>query len=188
MNRFIVLLSLTVATLALAQPRSPVAPMPPMAPLPPLPPRWGMGGLFSAPGIPPAVAQKLGISAEVAKKVRDQAFESNDQLIGLEADLKRAQLDLERVLSATSPDEATVLGKLEVVNKTELAVRKNRMSLLLRIRATLGPTQWEKLQAELGMSSSDEGQMISGGGRRELKVIRKINGKGEVETEEIHGE
>ncbi len=193
MNRLILSLSLTLATLTLAQPKAPVppsaprAPMAPMAPLPPMPPRWGMGGLHWAPGIPQAMAQKLGISAEVTKKVRDQTFEANDQLIQLEADLKRAQLDLERALSATSPDEATVLGKLEVVNKTELAVRKNRMSLLLRIRTTLGPVMWEKLQGEFGSTTVDEGQMLSGGVQREVKVIRRINGNGEVETEEIHG-
>ncbi len=145
-----------------------------------------MGGLFSPPGIPAAVAQKLGIPSEVVKKVRDQSFEANEQLIQIEADLKRAQLDLARALAAASPDEASALTKLETANKAELAVRKNRMSLLLRIRGTLGPVFWEKLQAEMG-TSIDDGPMLGAGVRREVKIIRKMKDNGEVETEEIQG-
>ncbi len=191
MKNLITLLALIVASLTFAQPRAPAppvartAPVAPVAPLPPLPPMSSRIDFFGPPGIPPGVAKRLGIAPEVVKKVRDLSFDANEQLIALEADLKRAQLDMERALAATPPDEASVLAKLEVVNRAELGVRKNRVSLMLRIRAAVGQPTWEKMQGEL----MDEGAMLSGSGgtRREVRIIRRGNANGELETEEIQG-
>jgi hypothetical protein len=106
----------------------------------------GPGGL---PGIPPDVAQRLGIPSETVKKVRDMSFDSNEQLITLDADVKRAHLEFQRYLAQTSPDENTAMQKLEVISKAELAVKKNRIGLMLRIRKLLGPDTWAKLEAEM---------------------------------------
>ena len=103
-------------------------------------------------GIPPPVAAKLGLSAEVTKQVRDASLEANEALITLEADVKRAQLELERLLSdGKVPDEAKVFQKLEAISKAELAVRKNRLGVMLKVRKLLGQEAWEKLQAEMPM-------------------------------------
>ena len=112
----------------------------------------GMGhgpGFHGAMGIPPPVAAKLGISPELAKQVRDASLDANEALITLEADLKRAQLELERTLAEPKPDESKVMQKLELITKAELAVRKNRVGLMLKVRKLLGPELWEKLQAEM---------------------------------------
>lgn len=168
-------------------PTPPTAPRPPMAPMPPMPPGPGMGmGMgFGPPGIPPHLAQKVGISADTQKKVRDLSFEANDALINLEADLKRAQLELERTLAQPQVDEAAVMNKLEVVSRAELAVRKNRMGLMVRIRKTVGPEAWEKLQAE--MPGPDRMMMgpPGAGMRREIRIIR--NGEG-GETVDVQGD
>ncbi len=63
--------------------------------------------------------------------------------------MKRAQLELERVLVEPKPDEAKVMQKLELISKAELAVRKNRVGLMLKVRKLVGPEAWEKLQAEM---------------------------------------
>ncbi|MDP3154635.1 MAG: hypothetical protein Q8N23_18295 [Archangium sp.] len=188
-SRSLLLLPLLTAAVCFAQapPRPsapPKAPSPPMAPMPPLPPLPPMGmGYGGAPGIPAQAAQKAGISSETQKKVRDLSFEANDSLITLEADLKRAQLDLEKTLAQPQVDEPTVMNKLEVVSRAELAVRKNRMGLLVRIRKTVGPESWEKLQAE--MPGPDRMMMMlpagSGGERRELRVIRTAEGGEQVD-------
>ncbi len=68
--------------------------------------------------------------------------------------LEEGAVDLERTLTTPAPDEATVLAKLEVVSKAEWQVRKNRVSLLLKIRKLVGPDAWEKLQAEMGMATT----------------------------------
>ena len=44
-----------------------------------MPPHPGMGGMmFGGPGIPPQVAQKVGIAPETLKKVRELSFEANE--------------------------------------------------------------------------------------------------------------
>lgn len=198
MKRFILAAVFVVGSLAFAQkpPVAPVAPVPPvpgvpatppMPAMPPMPPMPPMGGFMGAPaGIPPAIAQKAGINSDTQKRVRDASFEANEQLISLESELKRAQLELEKTLAATTVDESTVMNKLEVVSRAELAVRKNRMGLLVRIRKLVGNEAWEKLQAE--MSGSGAMLMIGPGGsavRREVRIIRDGNGG---ETVNIEGD
>lgn len=192
MKRFIVCVVMLVGAAAFAQkpPQAPVPPVPPVPAVPMMPPMPPMGGGFMSPaGIPPPLAQKVGISAETQKKVRDLSFEANEQLISLEADLKRAQLDLEKTLAAQQVDESVVMNKLETVGRAELAVRKNRMGLLVRIRKAVGPEAWERLQAE--MPGPGPGMMMLGGPgggqmiRREVRIIRDGNGG---ETVDVQGD
>lgn len=146
---------LLASSLASAQGKPPQPPAPPDRPHHGPPggmghgPMGGMGPMAHGVGIPAPIAQKLGISPELVKKVRDLGFEANQQLIGLEADLKRAQLELEMYLSGTAVDEAPALAKLEVVTRAEGAVKKNRLGLMLKVRKALGPELWSKLEAEL---------------------------------------
>ncbi len=185
--RTLLLLSL-LSLPALAQRPPPAPPAPAPAPMPPMPPH-PPGRLLRSPGIPPALAQKLGLSAEVQRKVRELGFEANDAVIPLEADLKRAQLDLERTLSQPQIEDATVMQKLDAISRAELAVRKNRMGLMLRIRKLVGPETWDKLQSALDFD--DDGDVVEervmgegGGQRREVRVIKR-NGHTEVhETNE----
>lgn len=176
-KRALVSSSLLIATLAWAQPSPTPGPRPPPVPgapavplVPPVPmgPHGGMHGpgmmhgpRLRAPGIPPQVAKRLGISADTVKKVQDTTFDANDALIGLEADLKRAQLSLEKTLAQLSVDEGQVMAKLEAVGRAELAVRKNRVGLMLKIRKLLGQDTWEKLQGEL--PGPEDGLVLGGG-------------------------
>jgi hypothetical protein len=122
--------------------------MAPMPPLPPMPPPAPM-----APpsfGIPPELVEKLGLPKNVVQKVQDMTFEANDALITLEAELKRAQLNLERELRQPSPNEGTVKDLVEKVGRAETAVRQNRVGLMVAIKKLLGPDVWQKLEAEMG--------------------------------------
>jgi hypothetical protein len=126
--------------------------MAPMPPLPPMPPHAPM-----APpsfGIPPELVEKLGLPKNVVQKVQDMTFEANDALITLEAELKRAQLNLERELRQPSPNEGTVKDLVEKVGRAETAVRQNRVGLMVAIKKLLGPDVWQKLEAEMGPLSS----------------------------------
>lgn len=142
-----VTLALLASSLALAQP---------MTPPPPMPGGHGMGGGhmgFGGPalrGIPPQVAQKLGIPPETVKKVDDLIFDANQKLITQEADLRRAQLELEHSLKDEKPNDAQILKLADKVGAAETAVRKNRLQLLLDVRKAIGPELWKKIQAEYG--------------------------------------
>jgi hypothetical protein len=133
-------------------PGAPVPPVPPMPPMPPMPPGGPMMMALPPPayGIPPRVVEKLGLSKDLVQRVQELTFEANDQLITLEADLKRAQLALDKLLRAPSPSENAVMQQLEVVGRAEMAMRKNRVGLMLQIKRLLGPDTWQKIEAELG--------------------------------------
>ncbi len=124
-------------------PGPPPVPRPPPMPRPPPVP-----GAYH--GIPPHLVQKLGLPQDMVQKVQDMTFDANEKLINLEADLKRAQLALERLLRAPSPAEADVLRQVEEVGRAETAVRKNRIQLMVAIKRLLGPDNWAKLEAEMG--------------------------------------
>ncbi len=117
-------------------------PLPPTPPLPPLPP--------ASYGIPPHLVEKLGLPKELVRRVQDLTFESNEALIGLEAELKRARLGLERELRQPEPNESRVMEWVEKVGRAETAVRKNRVGLMVAIKKALGPDNWQKLEAEMG--------------------------------------
>ena len=111
-------------------------------------------------GIPPHVVEKLGLSKDLVQKIQDLTFEANDQLITLEAELKRGQLTLDKLLRAANPSDSAVMQQLETVGRAEMAVRKNRVGLMLQIKRLLGPDTWQKVEAELGES------------RREMRFLR----------------
>ncbi|MCY1077458.1 periplasmic heavy metal sensor [Archangium lansingense] len=142
------------------------APMPPAPPAPPMPPEPPL-----APpsfGIPADVAAKIGLPQNLVQKVQDLSFESNDALIGLEADLKRAQLALEKELRQPTPNEGTVKDLVEKVGRAETAVRQNRVGLMVAIKKTLGPDYWQKLEAEMG-------PMGMGVGPHRIRIQRRVD-------------
>jgi hypothetical protein len=136
--------------------------MPPRPPMPPMPPPPPMMVALppSSNGIPPHVVEKLGLSKDLVKRVQDLTFDANEQLITLEADLKRAQLALDKLLRSENPAESAVMQQVEVVGRAETAVRKNRIGLMLQIKRLLGPDLWQKLEAEMGEM------------RREVRIMR----------------
>jgi hypothetical protein len=97
--------------------------------------------------IPPPAAAQLGIPAETLKRVDDLAFAANEELIGLEAGVRRAQLALDRELRSPAPDEARALDLVEAVGRAEIGVRRNRLQLLIRVRRTLGDELWQRVEA-----------------------------------------
>ncbi|HLM42329.1 MAG TPA: periplasmic heavy metal sensor [Myxococcaceae bacterium] len=139
------------------------APMPPLPPMPPEPP-------MASPsfGIPPQVAAKIGLPQNLIQKVQDLTFSANEALIGLEADLKRAQLVLEKELRQPSPNEGTVKDQVEKVGRAETAVRQNRVGLMLAIKKALGPEYWTKLEAEMGPMH------MGVGGPRHIRIERRM--------------
>ncbi len=97
--------------------------------------------------VPPHVAAELGIPPEKLRRVDELAFAANDELIALDATVRRAQLALDRELRSPSPDEARLLQLVESVGLAEIAVRKNRVLLLARVRKVLGEELWARLEA-----------------------------------------
>ncbi len=97
--------------------------------------------------IPPRAAAELRIPRETLRRVDDLAFASNEEIVGLEASVRRAQLALDRELRSPSPDEGKAQELVEAVARAETAVRKNRVVLLIRVRKVIGDDLWQRLEA-----------------------------------------
>ncbi|MBX5481259.1 MAG: periplasmic heavy metal sensor [Myxococcaceae bacterium] len=121
--------SLIVPLMCLAAPMAQASPM--------------RGGPLSA-----EVAQRAGISPEQQKKIEQLRYEADQQLIPLQAEVKKERLELKRLLSATKPDQRAVLAQVDKVARAQGEVKKNRIALMLKIRELVGPETWEKLKAE----------------------------------------
>ena len=59
--------------------------------------------------------------------------------------LRRAYAQMRALLSQEVPNEATVMQQVETINALELAARKQRLQVMLRIRALLTPAQRQEL-------------------------------------------
>ncbi|EPX62131.1 hypothetical protein D187_010035 [Cystobacter fuscus DSM 2262] len=104
-------------------------------------------------GIPPELVEKLELPKATVRKVQDLIFDSNQEIISLEAEHKRTQLALERELRQDAPNESTVKDLVEKVGRAETAVRQNRVALMVTIKKILGPDTWRKLEAEMNTHS-----------------------------------
>ena len=67
-------------------------------------------------------------------------------MIELRYQQEQAQLDLEQALEEPKPDRARIFALIERVEDLEVQVHKNRLGLLLDIRALMTPEQWRKLE------------------------------------------
>lgn len=156
---FVLVAALLPPTLVRAQHTPPTPPEPPEPPSRRMLPPPGLPEPMVI-GIPPRVAARIGMSDALQKKVQELSFDANEKLIDLEAKLSREQLALDRLLAADKPDASRAFAQIEQVSRAEAEVRKNRIGLMLKIRDTVGPELWRKLEAEMPM--------------QRIKVKRKI--------------
>lgn len=93
------------------------------------------------------LAQQVGLSDKQVDQIKKISFAANRALIGLEAKVKVARLDLHEAMeSDTPPAEGKVLGLIDRLGKLETELKKNRVLMMLRVRRTMGIKQWRKLQ------------------------------------------
>lgn len=99
--------------------------------------------------LPPALAERAGISPAQQQELSRLTAEANAALEDLKRNHRSAQQALERLLRASRPPEDVVLTQVERVGAAETAIRKNRVGLMLKIRALLRPEAWSNLQLQL---------------------------------------
>lgn len=111
-------------------------------------PRPPPGGPPMKPGLHPmanpSLWEGLGASKETVRKVEQAFFETQERQIALRADLKKARLQLARLMSADKPDEKVVMAQADKIAKISGDVKKNRLALHFKVRELVGPELWEK--------------------------------------------
>ena len=126
---------------------------------------------LAGPGhAPPALKRKfmkkLGLDTKQIKKIEDLTYRADREKLDIRHEIEKNRLDLEQLMSADKPNEAAIFSKLEKVSALELKLKKNRISLMLKVKAILTPTQWEQLQ---------EFQAARQAKRREKRMRRRMH-------------
>lgn len=98
--------------------------------------------------LPPGAAARAGLSPDQQKQLQQLRQQFNEQLAPLRSNLERARFELKQLLEAPQPDERAVMAQLDKVTAAQGEVKKNRVALMLRVRALVGPEAWQKLKAE----------------------------------------
>lgn len=96
----------------------------------------------------PQVAERLGISTDQRKKIEAAVQEHRLKQIDLRAALEKAQVTMQPLMNADSPDEGKVLSQIDRVHQAQAELQKDEVRLQLEIRRVLSADQWKRLQQE----------------------------------------
>ena len=172
----IILLTLLVSAVGLAQPQPPPGGPPPGG-------FGGPGGRETPPpphdsrppmerSLPPGtwwrnpeMVQKLGINGDQLIKIEVIFHQQRLQLVDLDAALRKEEITLEPLMSADSPDETQTLAQIDKVAQARAELEKANARFLVGIRRVLTPDQWKKLQEVSRSDGGHSGPPGRGGGR-----------------------
>jgi Spy/CpxP family protein refolding chaperone len=90
-------------------------------------------------------AERLGLDQETQAAIRTIVEASRAQGESLRTELRQAQAQMRTLLSQEGLNEAAVMQQADTIGALELAIRKQRLRVMLRIRALLTPAQRQEL-------------------------------------------
>jgi Spy/CpxP family protein refolding chaperone len=94
----------------------------------------------------PRIAGRLGITTEQVSKLNAATYPHAKAMVDLKASVEKATLDLQAA-SETEPFEAERARlAFGVLQQARQRLEAERFEMLLKVRATLTPDQWSRLQ------------------------------------------
>lgn len=102
----------------------------------------------------PRIATALKITPDQQKAMDDILFQHREKLIDLQANLKKAELDMEPLMNADEPNQSAIEEQIDKVVAARGALERANANFLLDIRMKLTPDQWKQIKnfrAEGGM-------------------------------------
>lgn len=105
-------------------------------------------------GPPPAAirqfAREIGLSDDQIRKLDELHYLAEKEKVDIRAELDKARLELRHLMSQEKPNEAAVFGMVEKIGAIRVRMEKNRVGLMLKVKALMTPAQWEKLESFIG--------------------------------------
>jgi Spy/CpxP family protein refolding chaperone len=95
----------------------------------------------------PQVIEKLNLTDDQRKAMDDILQQHREKLIDMRANVEKAEVGLEPLMSADQPNESAILSQIDRVAQTRAELEKANARFLLALRAKLTPDQWKQLQA-----------------------------------------
>lgn len=95
----------------------------------------------------PKAVERLKLTDEQRKAFDGIFLEHRKTLIDLRANVEKAELEMEPLMSADQPNEARILAQIDKVAQARAELEKANARFLLAIRNKLTPEQWKQIQA-----------------------------------------
>lgn len=95
----------------------------------------------------PRMAERLKLSDEQRKAMDAILLEHKEKLIDLRANLDKAELAMQPLLSADTPNDAATLAQIDKVVAARAELERANARFLLAIRDKLTTEQWKQLQS-----------------------------------------
>ena len=95
----------------------------------------------------PTIVEKLKLTDDQRKAMDGILQQHREKLIDLRANVDKAELGMEPMMSQDQPNEAAVMSQIDKVAQARAELEKANARMLLGIRRVLNQEQWKKLQA-----------------------------------------
>lgn len=100
--------------------------------------------------------ERVGVDADQRKSLEDLWQKHRLRRIDLEAAAQKAQITLEPLWLANSPDEGKILTQIDRISQAQTEIRKDEIRMQLATRQILSPSQWHKLQESIPKTRGNE--------------------------------
>ena len=115
----------------------------------------------------PRIVAALKLTDEQRKAMDGILYAHREKLIDLQANLEKADLAMQPLMNADTPDQAAIEAQIDRVVAARAALEKANADFLLDIRMKLTPDQWKQVKAfrnggMRGMRGGMRGQMHHG--------------------------
>ena len=107
--------------------------------------RGGPMGCGMGMGCDPEQMKDLGLSPDQQKRMADAHERLERQRIQTGADLRIAQLDLEKLMRAENPDRAQIEAQIDRIAGLEATMKKAHIATQLEVRSILTPEQVRRM-------------------------------------------
>ena len=94
----------------------------------------------------PRIVAELKLTDDQRKAMDGILQDHRMKLVDLQASLKKAELEMEPLMKADTPDQAAILAQIDKVAQARAELEKANARFLLALRGKLTPDQWKQLQ------------------------------------------
>lgn len=128
----------------------------------------------------PMAQEKLALTDEQVKQIKQKNFEGEKQNIELDAEQKLAHLELQQLMSEEEPNREAIMGQIERIGMIEIHKRQLDVSKNLDLREVLTAEQREKIEqfrGEMMKRHMQQGPRPSADQREKMERGRKASGE-----------
>ena len=95
----------------------------------------------------PRIAERLKLTDDQRKAMDGILLQHREKLIDLQANLQKAELTMQPLMGADTPNEGAITAQIDKVVQARGDLERANARFLLAIREKLTPDQWKQLQA-----------------------------------------